>query len=344
MCWLLHWSNKLMSMPIQNCSWKAVDKSMLRKLNLTSDSVGMFSISRKLAESFVNPSPLSRCSHLIREGAPSRRNGVTWRNLICQSNVKFLQAKYTLAVQDQMIVWWVRYGSVVCLCVRTRVFVTWVLVCMHVQVQCQRSIPRNRTTCFWDKVSLTDTWSLAIGLDWPTAPRDPPVSAPQHWDYTYTPLCPAMVMVSRGANTGPHTYKSFSDCATSPDSVLAFIRWDDNTMLPKVLTCTLFKLRHYLNSSLMMRACTELFCNLWPGKKSKTKEQRTLLAKKIHFSEKPALSISFFLRFVCPWWMFWKSARSQGPAGCVLGFTMEVMKTFSVSGLALSMREMWGKI
>lgn len=135
--------------------------------------------------------------------------------------------------------------------------------CVHAcPGQCQLSIPRNHTTCFRDKVSLTDTWSLAIGLDWPAAPRDPPVSAPQHGDYTYTPLCPAMVMVSRGANTGPHTYKSFSDCATSPDSVLAFIRGDDNTMLPKVLTCTLFKLRHYLNSSLMARACTELFCNL----------------------------------------------------------------------------------
>lgn len=91
-------------MPIQNCSWKAVDKSILRKLNLTSDSVGMFSISRKLAESFVNPSPVPRRSHFIHKGAPSGRNGVTWRNLICQSNVKFLQAKYTLAVQDQVIV------------------------------------------------------------------------------------------------------------------------------------------------------------------------------------------------------------------------------------------------
>jgi hypothetical protein len=45
-------------MPIQNCSWKAVDKSILRKLNLTSGAVGMFGISRKPAESFVNPSPL----------------------------------------------------------------------------------------------------------------------------------------------------------------------------------------------------------------------------------------------------------------------------------------------
>lgn len=89
--------------------------------------------------------------------------------------------------------------------------------CVHAcPGQCQISIPRNHTTCFRDKVSLTDTWSLAIGLDWPAAPRDPPVSAPQHGDYTHTPLCPAMVMVSRGANTGPHTYKSFSDCATSP--------------------------------------------------------------------------------------------------------------------------------
>lgn len=343
MCWLLHWSNKLMSMPIQNCSWKAVDKSILRKLNLISDSVGMFSISRRLAESFVNPSSLPRCSHFIREGAPSRRNGVTWCNLICQSNVKFLQAKYTLAVQDQVIVWWVRYGSVVCLCVCTGVFVTWVFVYMHVQVQCQISIPRSHTTCFWDKVSLTDTWNLTTGLKWPAAPRDPPVSAPQHGDYTHTPLCPAMVMVSRGANTGPHTYKTFSDCATSPDSLMAFIRWDNNTMLPKVLTCTLFKLRHYLNSSLMARACTELFSNLWPGKNQKRKNREHFWPRKFT-SKNPALSTSFFLRFVCPWWMFWKSARSRGPAGCVLRFTMAVMKTFSVSGLALSVREMWGKI